>query len=152
VSSTLHRFFLPEPVERTLLQEIVSINPSSMAQPGGHYSHAIAGGGFVFVSGQLPITPDGSTLNEAPFEKQAQQVLDNVAAALVGAGSAIDRLVQVRVYVTDIANWPAFNTLYAKWTGASRPARCVVPVPVLHYGFKIEVEAVALQSSGNSQQ
>jgi reactive intermediate/imine deaminase len=130
--------------ERQMAQQIVSTNPATMAQPGGHYSHAITGGGFVFVSGQLPIAPDGSKLNEAPFEQQAQQVLDNVAAALAGAGSAVDRLVQVRVYVTDIADWPAFNALYAKWTGASRPARCVVPVPVLHYGFKIEVEATAL--------
>ena len=51
----------------------------------------------------------------------------------------------MRVYVTDIADWPAFNALYAKWTGNARPARCVVPVPQLHYGFKIEVEAVAVK-------
>jgi reactive intermediate/imine deaminase len=119
--------------------------PSSMAAPGGHYSHALTGNGFVFVSGQLPIAPDGAKLNEAPFEQQASQVLDNVAAALDGAGSAIERLVQVRVYVTDIATWPVFNAIYAKWIGASRPARAVVPVPLLPYGFKIEVEAVALE-------
>jgi 2-iminobutanoate/2-iminopropanoate deaminase len=51
----------------------------------------------------------------------------------------------VRVYVTDINDWPAFNALYAKWTGGAKPARCVVPVPQLHYGFKIEVEAVAVK-------
>jgi reactive intermediate/imine deaminase len=119
-----------------------------MAAPGGYYSHAVAGNGFVFISGQLPIAPDGSKLNEAPFEKQAHQALDNVAAALTGAGSAIERLVQVRVYVTDIAAWPAFNAIYAIWIGASRPARAVVPVPELHYGFKIEVEAVALEGKG----
>jgi 2-iminobutanoate/2-iminopropanoate deaminase len=125
--------------------DIVLTNPASMAKPGGHYSHAVTGNGFVFVSGQLPIAPDGAKLNDVPFERQAQQVLDNVAAALIGAGSAIERLVQVRVYVTDIASWPAFNTIYAHWIGASRPARAVVPVPELHYGFKIEVEAVALE-------
>ena len=124
--------------------DIVQSNPTTMAAPGGHYSHAIAANGFVFVSGQLPIAPDGAKLNEAPFERQAQQVLDNVAAALTAAGSAVSRLVQVRVYVTDIQSWPAFNTMYAAWAGAARPARCVVPVPALHYGFKIEIEAVAL--------
>jgi 2-iminobutanoate/2-iminopropanoate deaminase len=124
--------------------DIILTNPSGMATPGGHYSHAVSANGFVFVSGQLPIAPDGSKLNEAPFERQAQQVLDNVAAALAGAGSAIERLVQVRVYVTDIASWPAFNALYAAWIGASRPARAVVPVPELHFGFKIEIEAVAV--------
>ena len=122
--------------------DIASTNPSTMAAPGGHYSHSVVAGGFVFVSGQLPIAPDGSKLNDAPFERQAQQVLDNVAAALTAAGSSVERLVQVRVYVTDIQSWPAFNTLYAKWAGAARPARAVVPVPELHYGFKIEVEAV----------
>ena len=126
------------------MPDIVHSNPATMAAPGGHYSHAVAAGGFVFVSGQLPIAPDGTKLNESPFEEQARQVLDNVAQALQGAGSSIARLTQVRVYVTDIGEWPAFNALYAKWAGNARPARCVVPVPQLHYGFKIEVEAVAL--------
>jgi reactive intermediate/imine deaminase len=125
--------------------DIVTTNPSSIAQPGGHYSHAVKANGFVFISGQLPIAPDASKLVDASFEQQAQQVLDNVAAALEGAGSAIDRLVQVRVYVTDIKSWPAFNAIYGKWIGTSRPARAVVPVPELHFGFKIEVEAVALE-------
>jgi len=124
--------------------DIASINPATMAAPGGHYSHAVAAGGFVFVSGQLPIAPDGTKLNDAPFERQAQQVLDNMAAALAAAGSSVNRLVQVRVYVTDIQSWPAFNTLYVAWAGSARPARAVVPVPELHYGFKIEAEAVAL--------
>lgn len=127
--------------------DIVQSNPKTMAAPGGHYSHAVAANGFVFVSGQLPIASDGTKLTDAPFERQAQQVLDNVAAALAAAGSAVDRLVQVRVYVTDIQDWPAFNTIYAAWAGAVRPARAVVPVPALHYGFKIEVEAVALAGS-----
>src|SRR5215813_12235568 len=95
--------------------DIAAINPTAMAAPGGHYSHAVAAGGFVFVSGQLPIAPDGTRLNDAPFERQAQQVLDNVAAALTAAGISVSRLVQVRVYVTDIGSWPGFNTLYAKW-------------------------------------
>ncbi len=126
------------------MADIGQINPTAMAPPGGHYSHAVTAGGMVFVSGQLPIALDGSKLNDAPFEAQARQVLDNVALALAAAGSAVDRLVQVRVYVTDIQSWPAFNTLYAAWAGSARPARAVVPVPMLHYGFKIEVEAVAL--------
>ncbi len=120
-------------------------NPNTMAPPGGHYSHAVSGGGFVFVSGQLPIAADGRKLSDAPFDEQVRQVLDNVAQALAAAGTAVSRLVQVRVYVTDIKDWAAFNAIYAEWAAPARPARCVVPVPQLHYGFKIEVEAVALQ-------
>jgi 2-iminobutanoate/2-iminopropanoate deaminase len=122
---------------------IQRLNPDTLAAPGGHYSHAVVAGGLVFVSGQLPITPKGEKLNEATFEVQARQVLANVAAALTAAGSDIAQLVQVRVYVTDIAHWPAFNQLYAAWAGDSRPARAVVPVPLLHHGFLIEIEAVA---------
>ena len=130
------------------MSDIVLTNPATMAQPGGHYTHAVTANGFVFVAGQLPIARDGAKLNGASFEQQAEQTLANVAAALEGAGSAVDRLVQVRVYVTDIQSWPAFNAIYAKWIGAARPARAVVPVPELHYGFKIEIEAVAVAGRG----
>jgi enamine deaminase RidA (YjgF/YER057c/UK114 family) len=78
---------------------------------------------------------------DVDFEQQAQLVLNNPAAALADAGSAVDRLVQVRA---DMALWPAFDAIYAKWIGATRPSRAVVPVPELHYGFKIGVEATAL--------
>jgi 2-iminobutanoate/2-iminopropanoate deaminase len=119
------------------------LNPETLAAPGGHYSHAVVAAGLVFVSGELPITPSGEKLNQASFDDQARQVLANVAAALTAAGSGIAKLVQVRVYVTDIAHWPAFNQIYADWAGDSCPARAVVPVPMLHHGFLIEVEAVA---------
>jgi reactive intermediate/imine deaminase len=121
----------------------VTINPSSMAAPGGHYSHATVANGFVFVSGQLPINAAGEPLCDAPFEVQAEQVLANVQQILQACGSGIERLVQVRVYVDDIANWPAFNALYARWAGDARPARAVVPTGLLHFGCKVEVEAVA---------
>jgi reactive intermediate/imine deaminase len=120
------------------------VNPGELAAPGGHYSHGCAAGGFVFVSGQLPITPAGERLTGASFEAQAEQVLANVQAVLQACGSGVDRLVQVRVYVDDIANWPAFNAVYARWAGSARPARAVVPTGPLHFGFKVEVEAVAL--------
>ena len=126
------------------MTDIRTANPSTMAAPGGHYSHAVTGGGLVFVSGQLPIAPDGTKLNAASFAEQARQVLDNVANALQAGGSSVAKLLQVRVYVTDIADWPEFNAVYAQWAGEARPARAVVPVPSLHYGFRIEVEAVGL--------
>jgi reactive intermediate/imine deaminase len=123
------------------------IQPDAMARPGGHYSHAVVAGGMVYVAGQLPITPDGRKLGDEPFEVQAGQALANVAAALNAAGSGVDRLVQVRVYLVDIDDWPAFNALYAAWAGNARPARAVVPVPRLHFGFKVEIEAIALTSA-----
>jgi reactive intermediate/imine deaminase len=120
-----------------------TVNPPTMAPPGGHYSHAAVAGGLVFVAGQLPIAPDGRKLGDQPFEVQARQVLDNVRAAVEGAGSSLAGLVQVRVYLADLTYWPAFNALYAEWIGTHRPARAVVPVPGLHYGLLLEIEAVA---------
>jgi reactive intermediate/imine deaminase len=117
---------------------------STLAKPGGHYSHAVVGAGLVFIAGQLPITPSGERLTEAAFEEQAAQVLANVHAALHAAGSGIDRLVQVRIYLDDIANWPAFDKIYEQWAGPFRPARAVVPTGPLHFGFKVEVEVIAL--------
>jgi 2-iminobutanoate/2-iminopropanoate deaminase len=120
------------------------MNPPGVSRPGGHYSHAVVANGMVFVSGQLPVTATGEKLVDASFDEQARQVLANVQAILEGCGSGIQHLVQVRVYVDGIDNWPAFNAIYAAWAGEARPARAVVPVTGLHYGFKVEVEAVAL--------
>ncbi len=54
------------------------------------------------------------------------------------------RLLQVRVYLDDMAHWPAVDRIYADWAGAHRPARAVVPTGALHFGLKVEIEAVAL--------
>jgi reactive intermediate/imine deaminase len=123
------------------------INPPGLPQPGGHYSHATVANGFIFIAGQLPVAPDGTKLAGRSFEEQAEQVLANLKTILLASNSDVDHLVQVRVYVDDIANWPAFNTVYARWAGAARPARAVVPAGALHYGLKLEVEAVAMVRS-----
>lgn len=120
------------------------VQPAGMPPPGGHYSHGMVANGFVFVSGQLPITPAGEKLAGASFAEQARQVLENVSAVLQASGSGIARLVQVRVYLDDIENWPEFNRIYAQWAGSARPSRAIVPTGKLHYGLKLEVEAVAL--------
>lgn len=125
-------------------EEMQQVNPSNMATPGGHYSHASIASGLVFISGQLPITPSGELLNQVSFEEQVKQTLSNVKTVLEATGSSVAQLVQVRVYITSISNWPSFNQIYKEWAGQSLPARAVVPVPELHYGFSIEVEAVGI--------
>ena len=115
-----------------------------LASPAaGHYSQAIKNGGLVYVSGLLPITPDGTKLADKPFSEQAERVLGNLEAILTAAGTSVNKLVSVRVYITDISNWAEFNALYSAKLGVHKPARCVVPVPELHYGFLLEVEAIA---------
>ena len=112
--------------------------------PAGHYSHSTAAGGFVFISGQLPVTLDGEKKADASFEEQTRLALQNVDACLAGAGVSRQHLVSVRVYVTDINQWPTFNRIYGEWIGDFRPARAVAGVAELHYGFAVEIEAMAL--------
>lgn len=127
--------------------EVAYNDSHGLAAPGGHYSNATRAGGLLFVSGQLPIARDGTKLTDQSFEKQTLQTLANVSAALASAGRGIESLVQVRVYITNLDNWSTFNSIYSNWIGLARPARAVVPVSALHYGFQIEIEAVAISSN-----
>lgn len=125
-------------------QHPLTLNPVGLVTPAGHYSHVAVANGMVFVSGQLPIDEQGRKLTDASFETQAEQVLANLKAALCGAGSRIAHLVHVRIYIVDIDYWARFDRIYARWAADVRPARAVVPVPALHFGLKIEAEAIAL--------
>jgi 2-iminobutanoate/2-iminopropanoate deaminase len=122
---------------------IERLNPPAMAKPGGHYTHAVVHRGIAYVSGQLPIGPAGPLPPDAPFEAQARQVLDNVRAAVEAAGSDLSRVLKCTVYVSDIADWPLFDRLYAEAFADHRPARAVVPVLPLHHGYRVEMDAVA---------
>jgi reactive intermediate/imine deaminase len=97
----------------------------------------------VFVSGQLPVRPDGSKDASVSFAEQSRQALANVKAALEAAGARLEDVVKVTVYVASIEAWADFNAVYAEVFGPHRPARAVVPVGPLHYGFAVEVDAVA---------
>jgi 2-iminobutanoate/2-iminopropanoate deaminase len=111
--------------------------------PAGHYSQAIVHGGVVYVAGQLPIDPQTGEKRTGSIEEQAEQALRNVAAILRAAGSGLDRVLKVTVYVSDIALWDRVNAVYARVFGDHRPARAVVPTRDLHYGFQVEIEAIA---------
>jgi reactive intermediate/imine deaminase len=109
--------------------------------PGGHYSQAVEAGGFVFVSGMLPGPPAPGETDG--FERQARATLAHCRHTLAAAGCALTDVVQCTAYLVGIEHWPQFNTLYAEVFGAHRPARAVVPVPVLHHDFLIEIQMVA---------
>jgi reactive intermediate/imine deaminase len=111
--------------------------------PAGHYSPAVVHGGLVYMSGQLAVRPDGGHTADQPFEDQVRQALANLLAVLSAAGASADRLLKVTAYIVGVENWPAFNGVYAEVMGEARPARSVVPVPELHYGCLIEIDAIA---------
>lgn len=109
----------------------------------GHYSHYALSSGLMFISGLLPVTPAGEMRNTASFAEQTAQVLANLEACLQQEGLNKHHLVMVRVYLVDVGLWAEFNRLYAQWLGEWKPARAIVPVPELHYGVLLEVEATA---------
>jgi 2-iminobutanoate/2-iminopropanoate deaminase len=111
--------------------------------PAGHYSQAIVHNGLVFVAGQVPIDPQHPQAPPGSIEEQTEQTLRNVEAILKAAGSSLDRVLQMTVYVTDISLWGAVNATYARLLGDHRPARAIVPVKDLHYGYQIEIQAIA---------
>jgi 2-iminobutanoate/2-iminopropanoate deaminase len=114
-------------------------------KPAGHYSQAIVSRGHIFISGQLPIRPDGSPLPDDGFEAQARQAIENMLAILKAAGGTPQHLVKVTAYIVGVANWPRFNAVYASMLPDARPARTVVPVPELHHGYRVEIDAIAVQ-------
>jgi 2-iminobutanoate/2-iminopropanoate deaminase len=101
-------------------------------------------GELVFVSGQLPIDPVSGAKKTGPIEEQTEQTLQNLAEILEAANCGIDRVVKVTIYLSDIELWNRVNAVYAEFFGEHKPARAVVPTRDLHYGFQIEIEAIAV--------
>lgn len=127
------------------MSAIETISAPELPAPAGHYAHAVAYKDLVFVSGQLAPRADGSHTAQEPFAAQARQALANLLAILRAAGCGPQDVVKVTAYLVGVENWPEFNRIYAESFGAHRPARSVVPVPELHHGYLIEVEAVAVR-------
>lgn len=109
----------------------------------GHYSQAMVHAGLAYVSGQLGRRPDGSDTAGEPFEVQARQAIDNLLRIVEAAGGRPDRIVRLTAYIVGVEHWASFNRLWAQAMGGHRPARTVVPVPELHHGYLVELDAVA---------
>ena len=125
-------------IERTII--------ATEEAPGavGPYSQGIAADGFVFTAGQVPINPASGKVEAETIEDQTRQVLTNVDAVLRAAGSSLDRVVKMTVFMTDLADFQAMNGVYAEFFPSNPPARSAVQVVALPLGVQIEMEAVAL--------
>jgi len=116
-------------------------------KPGGHYSQATVFGGVAHVSGQLPIVPGVGPSDPGPIEDQIRQALANFLAIVEAAGGSAATVLKVTIYLSDIEAWGAANRIFAEMFGEHRPARAIVPVPVLHYGYSVEVDGEAAVSA-----
>ena len=127
--------------------KITTIHAQDAPTPGGHYSQAVVYNGLVFVSGQLAIDPRTGEKRLGSIEEQTEQVLQNVGEILKAANSDLSRVLKMTVYISDINLWSAVNEVYARVMGEHRPARAVIPTRELHYGFLIEIDAIAATDS-----
>ena len=125
-----------------MTKSIVSTDAAPAAV--GPYSQGVVANGFVFCSGQIPLDPATGELVEGSIADQTQRCMRNLEAVLKEAGSDLDRMVKVTVYLADIADYADFNAAYEEFVGANPPARAAFAVKDLPKGARIEIECIAL--------
>ncbi|HIJ65660.1 MAG TPA: reactive intermediate/imine deaminase [Candidatus Hydrogenedentes bacterium] len=110
----------------------------------GPYSHAVAAGNLLFVSGQGPFAPDGSGVVRGAIEGEARLALSNLRAVIEGAGSDLAHVVKVTVYLQDLADFGAFNEVYKEFFSTDCPARSCIQAARLPLDIQVEVDAIAI--------
>ena len=121
---------------------VVSTNKA----PGaiGPYSQGIKANGFVFISGQLPLDPDTGAFAEGGIENQTRQSLTNVKSILEAAGSGLDKVVKTTVFLKNIADFAAMNSVYSEFFKTECPARSAFQVAALPKDAALEIEVIAI--------
>jgi len=121
--------------------EVVATNLA----PGaiGPYSQAVKAGGFVFCSGQIPLMPDG-VLVDGDVSVQANQVMKNLEAVLVAAGSSFEKVVKTTIYLASMEDFATVNEVYAGFfVSENKPARATVEVSKLPKNVLVEIDCIA---------
>ncbi len=121
---------------------VISTDQAAGPFGGAPYSQAIVSNGFVFTAGQIGAKADGTGLVGESVEEQTEQALANVKAILEAAGSSVDRVVKTTCFLSDLANFSAFNDVYRRHFGSDFPARSTFGVS-LPSGVLVEIEAIA---------
>ena len=108
----------------------------------GPYSQAIVHRDLLFTSGQIPINPDTGNIDAQGIVEQTEQVMKNLDAVLTAAGSSFEKTIKTTCFLADMADFAAFNEVYAKYF-TEKPARSCVAVKTLPKGVLVEVEVIA---------
>jgi len=109
----------------------------------GPYSQAVRAGGMLYTSGQIALTPSGE-LVQTSIEDETTQVFANLDAVLQAGGCARDQVARATVYLTDLTDFDAVNSIYSDYFGEHRPARACVQVAALPKGVRVEIDFVAV--------
>ena len=124
--------------------DIQAVESEGAPRPIGPYSQAVIAGGFVFSAGQIPLDPATGNLVSGSMEDQAGRVLDNLEAVLREGGTSLRRVVRLTVYLKDLADFEAVNSVLEARLKPPYPARTTVQVASLPKGASIEIDAVAV--------
>ena len=124
------------------MKQIVSTKKAPIAI--GPYSQAVKANGFIFVSGQLPVNPETGNFAGTTIEIQTKQSLDNLKAILEVGNSALEKVLKTTVFLKDMNDFSAMNTIYSQYFSEDFPARICVEVARLPKDALVEVEAIAL--------
>ena len=119
------------------------ISTAEAPQAIGPYSQAIEAGGFIFVSGQIPLIPATGELVEGSVEVQTARVLENLKAILEAAGSSLENVVKTTVYITSMDDFAKVNGIYGQYFQENPPARVCVEVSKLPKGALVEIDVIA---------
>ena len=124
----------------------LEIRSTSAPLPVGPYSQAVACGGLLFLSGQIPLDPGTQKLIAGEIEAQTERVIENLAAVLAAGGCSLADVLRTTVYLADLSLFPRMNAVYARYfERAPRPARSTIQAAALPLGALIEIDAIARQ-------
>ena len=121
---------------------IKKVYTSNAPEAIGPYSQAIICGNMLFTSGQIPINPATGEVEAEGITDQATQVMKNLSAVLAEAGTSFEKVVKTTCFLSDMADFAAFNAVYAEYF-TSKPARSCVAVKTLPKNVLVEVEVIA---------
>jgi 2-iminobutanoate/2-iminopropanoate deaminase len=121
------------------------IQTGTAPQAIGPYSQAVRAGGFIFLSGQIPLDPATMQMVEGGIEAQTRRVFENLKAVLAAAGTSLDRVVRATVYLADMGDFAAMNEVYAEYLGEVKPARSTVEAARLPRDARVEIDLIAVE-------
>lgn len=122
------------------------INTTNAPAPIGPYSQAIAAGGFLFVSGQIPTDPSTGELVSENIKAETKQVMENIKAILSEAGLGFDHIVKTSIFLTDMQTFAQVNEVYGTYFTAQFPARETIQVAALPKNVNVEISVIAIKS------
>lgn len=123
-----------------------TISTKNALKPSGHYSQAIIHNDTIYISAQLPIHPETGEKQFGTIVEETERILKNIEIVLNKAGCNRNHIIKATVYITDMSYWNEVNEVFTSFFKSYKPARTIISVKELHFGFKVAIEAIAIKT------